>query len=54
MLKIVNSLAEKIDLLDRQPVKPGEKWLIVTDKSLINAEDPHYDQQNVQTFADRE
>jgi hypothetical protein len=50
----VNELASSMNILDRQPVKPGEKWLIVTDNNLINAADPHYDQKNVQTYAQKE
>lgn len=43
-----------MDFLDRQPVKPGEKWLVVTDSNTVDAADPHYDQQHVQTFAEKE
>ena len=39
MMEIVSTLVAEQDEMERIPVKPGEKFLVVTDKELVALDD---------------
>ena len=42
MMDIVSGLVEEQDEMERVVVKPGEKYLVVTDKKLVALEDEYH------------